>query len=80
MHDTVKADRWMQIVRTKDFSVAKRWDMGLELEEDIPIWENKAYLERPALCDGDAPIGRFRRWARQFYADSTQTEVDEYDA
>jgi YVTN family beta-propeller protein len=33
IHDTVKADRWMQIVRTKDFSVAKRWDMGLELEE-----------------------------------------------
>jgi YVTN family beta-propeller protein len=33
VHDTIKADRWMQIVRTKDFSVAKRWDMGRELEE-----------------------------------------------
>jgi YVTN family beta-propeller protein len=33
VHDSVKADRWMQIVRTRDFSIAKRWDMGLELEE-----------------------------------------------
>ncbi|MGA9747404.1 MAG: serine/threonine protein kinase [Nocardioides sp.] len=31
--DVIKSDRWFQIVRTKDFSVARRWDMGLELEE-----------------------------------------------
>lgn len=39
-----------------------------QLEEDIPIWEHKRYLERPLLCDGDGPIGAYRRWARQFYA------------
>jgi len=22
---------------------------------------------RPVLCDGDGPIGLFRRWAKQFY-------------
>ncbi len=38
-----------------------------QLDEDIPIWENKAYLERPLLVDGDGPIGLFRAWARQFY-------------
>jgi hypothetical protein len=31
--DVIKSDRWFQVVRTDDFSVARRWDMGLELEE-----------------------------------------------
>jgi nitrite reductase/ring-hydroxylating ferredoxin subunit len=35
--------------------------------QDFPIWENKRYLERPALALGDGPIGVYRRWARQFY-------------
>jgi phenylpropionate dioxygenase-like ring-hydroxylating dioxygenase large terminal subunit len=39
-----------------------------QLEQDIPIWEHKVYLDRPALCDGDGPIGVFRRWCRQFYS------------
>jgi 3-ketosteroid 9alpha-monooxygenase subunit A len=38
-----------------------------QLEQDIPIWENKIYLDRPVLCDGDGPIGKFRKWAKQFY-------------
>ena len=39
-----------------------------QMEQDIPIWENKAFIKRPILCDGDGPILRFRRWAQQFYA------------
>ena len=31
--DVIKADRWFQVVRNRDFSIARRWDMGLELEE-----------------------------------------------
>lgn len=38
-----------------------------QLGQDIPIWENKVMHPRPLLCDGDGPIGVFRRWARQFY-------------
>lgn len=38
-----------------------------QFEEDKPIWEAKAHLPRPALCDGDGPIGELRRWGRQFY-------------
>lgn len=38
-----------------------------QLEQDIPIWENKIYVDRPVLCDGDGPIGKFRKWAKQFY-------------
>lgn len=38
-----------------------------EVEEDIPIWRRKAYVDPPALAGGDGPIGEYRRWARQFY-------------
>lgn len=41
----------------------------LELRRDQPIWDNKKYLSRPALAAGDGPIGRYRRWARQFYSE-----------
>jgi len=33
VHDSVKADRWLQVVRTSDFQVLQRWDMGKELDE-----------------------------------------------
>jgi nitrite reductase/ring-hydroxylating ferredoxin subunit len=39
-----------------------------QMEQDIPIWENKVFAPRPVLCEGDGPIGRFRNWAKQFYA------------
>ena len=32
-HDALKGDRWFQIVRNASFTVARRWDMGKELEE-----------------------------------------------
>jgi hypothetical protein len=38
-----------------------------QLEQDIPIWENKVYYDKPLLCDGDGPIPVFRRWCTQFY-------------
>jgi len=38
------------------------------VSQDIPIWENKVQHEAPLLCDGDGPIGMFRRWCQQFYA------------
>ncbi len=38
-----------------------------QVEQDIPIWENKVHLDRPLLCDGDGPIALFRRWSKQFY-------------
>jgi nitrite reductase/ring-hydroxylating ferredoxin subunit len=44
-------------------------EVARQLEQDIPIWENKTQWERPVLCDGDGPIGMFRKWCRQFYTD-----------
>ncbi len=43
-------------------------DIVKQLDEDTPIWESKIYQPRPVLCDGDGPIGEFRRWSRQFYS------------
>jgi 3-ketosteroid 9alpha-monooxygenase subunit A len=40
-----------------------------QVEQDIPIWENKIYIHPPVLVDGDGPIGMYRRWVKQFYSD-----------
>lgn len=37
-----------------------------QLNEDIPIWENKKFLPQLRLCDGDGPIMDIRRWFKQF--------------
>jgi 3-ketosteroid 9alpha-monooxygenase subunit A len=44
-------------------------EIARQLEQDKPIWENKIYVERPHLCDGDGPIAVFRRWCKTFYPD-----------
>ena len=38
-----------------------------QMDQDIPIWEHKKYLEKPMLCDGDGPSPQYRKWAAQFY-------------
>lgn len=42
--------------------------------EDIPIWEHKAHLVRPALADNDGPFMKFRKWYSQFYVDEISDE------
>lgn len=42
-------------------------DLEKQVGEDIPIWENKIFRAKPALCDGDGPIAEFRQWCQQFY-------------
>jgi phenylpropionate dioxygenase-like ring-hydroxylating dioxygenase large terminal subunit len=41
-----------------------------QLNQDIPIWEHKRYVAPPLLCDGDGPIGLFRKWVKQFYSEA----------
>jgi hypothetical protein len=40
---------------------------NVDFPRDFPIWEKKAYIDKPLLVPGDGPIGRYRRWCRQFY-------------
>ncbi len=37
--------------------------------QDVPIWENKIYRERPIITKIDGPIAQYRRWFRRFYSD-----------
>jgi hypothetical protein len=43
-------------------------DLEHQFEQDRRIWENKAYWERPLLCEGDGAFGTYRRWMRQFFS------------
>jgi hypothetical protein len=36
-----------------------------DLHDDIHMWEHMSPLQTPALCAGDGPVARFRRWAKQ---------------
>ena len=49
--DSTKGDRWFQIVRNEDFKVARRWDMGLELEE--AGYKNMSSAVRPMAVSPD---------------------------
>jgi nitrite reductase/ring-hydroxylating ferredoxin subunit len=39
------------------------------LSQDIPIWENKRYVERPVLVKDERTILDHRAWCQQFYSD-----------
>lgn len=54
---------------TEGIGAAYIAEIERQLEQDIPIWENKVHIKPPILCDNDGPIGRFRSWCKQFYAD-----------
>lgn len=51
-----------------------------DFSRDFPIWEKKAYLERPLLAGGDGPIGSYRKWARQFYGPAAPNPAPEVAA
>ncbi len=44
-------------------------EVSRQIEQDIPIWENKVYRERPLTVESERGIAGFRRWYRQFYVD-----------
>lgn len=53
-------------------------EVDRQVREDKPIWENKAFLPRPALADTDGPFTKFRRWASQFYAEGVEATEELY--
>jgi 3-ketosteroid 9alpha-monooxygenase subunit A len=56
--------------------MAAQAELKRQVEGDMPIWENKVYLESPTLCDGDGPIHQYRKWFRQFYAEPAAAPTD----
>lgn len=53
---------------TQRFTRAYVRDLTRGFQQDIAIWEHKAYRERPLLCDGDGSIPDLRRWYAQFFS------------
>jgi cholesterol 7-desaturase len=49
-----------------------------QFQNDIFVWENKKFLERPYIVKGDGPMMKQRRWFRQFYTiDSVPRQLSE---
>jgi phenylpropionate dioxygenase-like ring-hydroxylating dioxygenase large terminal subunit len=44
-------------------------EVNRQLTDDIVIWENKIYRDKPYLAEGEGIITRFRSWAKQFYVE-----------
>lgn len=44
--------------------------------QDYDIWNNKIHIVPPILAKGDGPVGKYRRWAKQFYVGGLP-DVDE---
>jgi nitrite reductase/ring-hydroxylating ferredoxin subunit len=63
--------RWVFTMpeKMRDFSEKMIKTFVDAVAEDVPIWENKLYVEKPLLIKGDGPIIEFRHWARQFYGE-----------
>lgn len=49
------------------------WMVAKQFERDMPIWNNKIYLNKPILVKTDTLIPKFRRWFLKFYSDLPQT-------
>ncbi|MSP74278.1 MAG: aromatic ring-hydroxylating dioxygenase subunit alpha [Myxococcales bacterium] len=60
--------------RTQKFASMYIQNLQVGFEEDIAIWENKQWRDRPVLCEGDGPIAKLRKWYRQFYPDSEEAK------
>ena len=54
---------------TKSISELNDQITNVQFTQDVPIWENKIYRERPIITKVDGPVAQYRRWFRQFYSD-----------
>jgi 3-ketosteroid 9alpha-monooxygenase subunit A len=53
--------------KKKRVGAARVRDLEHQFDQDMPIWENKCYWEKPVLCAEDGEFGSYRRWMRQFF-------------
>ena len=66
-----KVDFWWyaepQIPRLLVYYVVGSWIA--QWREDIDIWENKIYRNKPMLTSNDGPVHLMRKWYKQFFTD-----------
>ncbi len=56
---------------------ARMRDVAKQIEQDIPIWNEKLFLSNPLLVQGDGPLLAYRRQYAKFYADGKPVGVDD---
>ncbi len=44
--------------------------------QDVAIWQNKAPVQNPLLCEEDGPVYQLRRWYEQFYVDKAEVQTE----
>lgn len=47
--------------------------------EDVEIWQNKAKIDNPLLCEEDGAVYQLRRWYQQFFRDVADIEPEMTD-
>jgi len=48
-----------------------------QFERDVPLWNNKIYLDHPNIVKEDGPISKYRRWAKLFYSENSEKVAQE---
>ena len=43
---------------------------------DLPVWHYQKYQRTARLASGDGPVGRYRKWAEQFYSTASVDQVE----
>jgi 3-Ketosteroid 9alpha-hydroxylase C-terminal domain len=49
-------------------------DFCKQIEQDIPIWENNVFRDRPQTAPGESAITKFRAWGEQSYERDSSEE------
>ena len=44
--------------------------------QDVAIWQDKAPVQNPLLCEEDGPVYQLRRWYEQFYVDKADIKPE----
>ena len=56
---------------------ARMRDLAKQIEQDIPIWNRKVFMDKPLLVQGDGPLLAYRRQYAKFYAENVAVGVTE---
>lgn len=65
--------------QTEQFQQLYVENLSKGFQEDVDIWLEKRFVERPILCDGDGPVMRLRKWYSQFYTPREQVKRLPFD-
>jgi len=66
--------------RTADY-IAGRFEQmfAAGFLQDVRIWQSKAPVDNPMLCEQDGPVYQLRRWYEQFYVDRAEVRPEMTD-